>query len=142
MPTGGLVRQTVFGHQANSQLLDATRVQTLGRGQVGQIDAEVASAVGAVMFGVANNKINGTGWARVTQVVQGARGNRVAASAATAAAATPRRVVAASVFDTRLGKILDAGNALGDVGDVLAWARHGSPSVRNCSPLFILRLLR
>lgn len=94
------------------------------------------------MFGVANDKINGTGWARVAQVVQGARSNRIAAGAAAATAATPRREVAAWASDTRLGKILDAGIALSNVGDVLAWARHGSPSVRNCPPIFILRLLR
>ncbi len=48
-----------------------------------------------------------------------------------------RQFVAASVFDTRLRKILDAGNALGDVGDVLAWTKHGSSSVRK-RPLFLI----
>lgn len=77
------------------------------------------------MFGVGNNKIDRAVRTMVTQIVQGARGNSVAARAATAPLATACRVVAASTFDTRLGKILDAGDALGDVGDVLAWTKHG-----------------
>jgi len=94
------------------------------------------------MLGVADNEIDGTIRARVAQVVQGTRGSRVAASAAPAAAATAGRVVAAAAFHTRLGKVLDAGNALGEVGDVLAWTRHGWPPVRNCDPPFILRIRR
>src|SRR5206468_2594576 len=94
------------------------------------------------MFGVGDDQIDRTVRARVAQVVQGARGNRVAASAAATAPTTARRVVAASAFDTRLGQVLDAGNALGDVGDVLARTKHGSSSVRKRPPSFILRLLR
>jgi len=140
VPTGGLVGQTVLGHQADRQVLDAAGVQAFGPGQVGEIDAEVAITVGAVMFGVADHQIDRTARARIAQVVHGARGHSVASRAATAATATAGRVVAASAFDTRLGKILDAGNALGDVGDILAWIRHGSSSVRNGPLLFILRL--
>src|SRR3954466_4607406 len=102
VPTGGLIRQTVLGHQADSQPLDAAGVQAFGQSQVGQIGAEVAIAVVAAMFGVGDDKIDGAVRARVAQVVQSARGNRVAASAAVAAPATPSRVVAAAVFDTRL----------------------------------------
>src|SRR4051794_14064040 len=115
VPTGGLVGQAVLGHQADGQSLDAAGVQAFGQSQVGQIGAEVAIAVGAAMFGVGDDKIDRAVRARVAQVVQSARGNRVAASAAVAAPATPSRVVAAAVFDTRLGKVLDAGDTLGDV---------------------------
>jgi hypothetical protein len=90
------------------------------------------------MLGVADNEIDGAIRARVAQVVQGARGDRVAAGAA----ATAGWVVAAAALETRLGKVLDAGNALGDVGDVLAWTRHGWPSVRNGPPPFIIRIRR
>src|SRR5438093_10410675 len=135
VPTGGLVGQTVVGHQADSELLDAAGVQAFGQSQVGQIDAEVATAVGTAMLGIGNNQLDRTVRARVAQVVQGARGNRIAPSAAAAAAATACRVVAASTFNTRRGKILDAGNALGDVGAVLAWTKHDSPSDRNCPPI-------
>src|SRR5262245_39789809 len=138
VPTGGLIRQAVLSHQPDGQSLDAAGVQALGQGQVGQIDAEAATAAGAAMFGVGDDKIDGAVRARVAQVVQRPRGNRVAASAVAATAAPPRRVVAAAALDTWPGKVLDPGNALGDVGDVLAWTNHGSPSVRNCPPLYIL----
>src|SRR5271168_3063570 len=128
MPTGGLVRQPVFGHQADSQSLDAAGVEALGQSQVGQINTEVATAAGAAMLGVGNNKIDRTVRARVAQIVQGARGNRITPRAVRAATATPSGVVVAAAFDPRLGKILDAGNALGDIGDVFAWTMHGSPS--------------
>jgi predicted regulator of Ras-like GTPase activity (Roadblock/LC7/MglB family) len=141
VPTGGFVGQTVLGHQANSQLLDAAGVMALGQGQIGQVDGKVTAAVTAVMFGVANNEVKRMAGARVTQVVQGARGNSVASSAEAAAATTACRIVAASTLDTRLGKILDVCNALGDVGYVFAGTKHGSSSVRNRPPIFILRRL-
>src|SRR5947209_3398644 len=96
VPTGGLVGQAVFGHQADSHSLNAACVQAFGQGQVGQIDAEVATAVGAAMFGVADNKINRAARVGVAQVVQSARGDSVAGSAASAEPTTPSRVVAAS----------------------------------------------
>ena len=34
----------------------------------------------------------------------------------------------------------DPRNALGDSGDVFAWTSHSSPSLRNCPPIFILRM--
>ena len=94
------------------------------------------------MFGVADNEVEGVAGARIPQVVQAARGNSIASSAAATAGATARWVVAASVFDPGLGKILDAGNPLGDIGDVLAWTKHGSSSVGNRPPVFILRRRR
>src|SRR5215210_5167986 len=84
VPTGGLVGQTVLAHQAYRQLLDATGVKALGQGQIRQVDGEVAAAMAAVMFGVADNQIDREAGARVTQVVQGARGNRIASSAVAA----------------------------------------------------------
>src|SRR3954451_10358737 len=141
VPTGGLVGQTVLDHQANRQLLDTAGVMALGQGQIGQVDGKVTAAVATVMFGVTDNEVERVAGARVTQVVQGARGNSIASGAEAATGATARGIVAASSFDTGLGKILDAGNALGDVGDVLAWTKHGSSSVRNRPPIFILRRL-
>src|SRR3989442_3948195 len=72
VPTGGLVGQTVLGHQADSQLLNAAGVQAFGQSQVGPIDAEVATAVGAAMLGIGNNQLDRTVRARVAQVVQSA----------------------------------------------------------------------
>ena len=77
VPAGGLVGQAVLGHQADGQPLDAAGVQALGQGQVGQIGAKAATAVGAAMLGVGDDKIDRTVRARVAQIVQGARGNSV-----------------------------------------------------------------
>jgi hypothetical protein len=73
VPAGGLVGQAVLGHQADGQPLDAAGVQALGQSQVGQIDAEVATAAGAAMPGVADDKIDGAAGAGVAQVVRGGR---------------------------------------------------------------------
>src|SRR5947209_7618289 len=87
VPTGGLLRQAALGHQADRPSLDAAGVQALGQSQVGQAGAEVATAVSAAMRGGGDDKVEGAVRPRVAQVVQGARGNRVAASAAAAAPA-------------------------------------------------------
>jgi len=92
------------------------------------------------MFGVGDHKIDRVARVGVAQVVQGARGDGVAAGATAAEPATASPVIAASTFDTRLGKILDPRNALGNSGDVFAWTSHGSPSRRNCRPIFILHM--
>jgi hypothetical protein len=140
MPTGGLIGQAVFDHQANRHALDAAGVQALGQGQVGEIDAETATAVGATMLGVGDHKIDRVARVGVAQVVQRARGDGVAAGAAATEPATARSVIAAATFDPRLGKIFDPGNAFSDSGDVFAWTSHNSPSLRNCPPIFILRM--
>ena len=139
VPTGGLVGQAVFGHQTDRHSLDAAGVQAFGQGQVRQIDTEVATAVGAAMLGLGDNQIDRAARAEVAQVEQAARAGSVATRAATAEPATASRLVAASTFDARLGEVLNAGNTLGDVGDVLAWTSHGASSFRNCSAIFILR---
>src|SRR6516165_1044918 len=72
VPTGGLVGQAVFGHQADSHPLDAASVQAFGQGQVRQINAEVAAAVGAAMLGVGDNQIDRATRVGIAQVVQGA----------------------------------------------------------------------
>src|SRR5262245_64000478 len=95
--------------------------------------------MGTAMLGVSDNQIDRASRVGVAQVMQGARGDGVAARPAAAQPATASRVVTAPMFDARLGKILDPGNALGDVRDVLAWTSHGSSSLRNCPPTFILR---
>ena len=125
VPTGGLIGQAILGHQADGQFLNAAGVVALGQGQVGQVGGEVEVAVTAVVAGESDNEVHGVAGTRVAQVVQGPRRNGVAAGAKAAAGATTGLVVTAAAFDTGLGKILDAGNALGDVGDVLAWSEHG-----------------
>ena len=59
VPGGGLVGQAVLGDQADGQVLDAAGVVALGPGQVGEVDGEVAVAVGAVMLGVSDEQVDG-----------------------------------------------------------------------------------
>jgi len=79
------------------------------------------------MFRVGNQKIDRTVRARIAQVVQGARGNSIAASTVIAEPATPSGVVATATFNTRLRKILGMSAALRNVGNILAWTMHGLP---------------
>ena len=97
--------------------------------------------MGAVVLGVGDDEIDRAAAVDVAQVVQGACGDGVAAGAVTTAAAS-RREVAAAPLNTGLGKVLDASDTFGAVGDVLAWPGHGSSSFRNRPPIFILRFPR
>ena len=125
VPGGGLVGQTVLDHHADSQVLDAARVLAFGPSQVGQVSREVVVAVAAVMFGEGNQEVDGATGAWVAQVVQGTGIDGVASSTVTTARAATGWVVAAAVFDAWLGKILDGGNTLGNIGDIFAWSEHG-----------------
>src|SRR5215469_10071186 len=136
VPAGGLIGQAVLGHQADGQILDAAGVVAPGQGQVGQLGGEVEVAVTAVMAGEGDNEVDGAAGTRVAQVVQATRRNGVTAGAKAAAGATAGLVVAAAAFDTGLGKVLDGGNALGDVGDVLAWSEHGCALLTQ-APLYL-----
>ena len=71
-PGGGLVGQTILGHDADSQLLDTAGVMALGPGQVGEIDGEVTVAEATVMLGVSDDEIDRTAGTRVAKVVQSA----------------------------------------------------------------------
>jgi hypothetical protein len=93
------------------------------------------------MLGVPDDDVEGTPRARVAQVMQGAGGDSVTPRPAPAVSAPARRVVAASPLNPRLGKVLDAGDALGNVRDILTWPRHGSPFAPNGPAPFLLRLL-
>lgn len=136
VPTGGLVGQAVLGYQADSEFLDAAGVVALGPGQVGQIDGEVAVTVRAVMLGVGDDEVERAAGARVAQVVQDARISTVAAGPVTTVGAAAGWVVAAAALDARLGQVSNGRDAFGDVGDVLAWSKHGS-TLRTQVPPYI-----
>jgi hypothetical protein len=136
VPGGGLVGQTILGYQPDGQILNAAGVVTLGQGQIGQIGGEVEVAVAAVMPREGDNEVDGAAQAGVAQVVQSARGDGVASGTAAAARATTGFIVAAFAFDTRFRKVLDGGNALGDIGDVFAWSEHGS-ILHTQTPLYL-----
>ena len=138
VPRGGLVGQAILGHQADGQFLNAAGVVALGPGQIGEVDGEVAVAVGAVMLGVSDEQVDGVAGAWVAQVVQGTGVGAVAAGAVATVGATAGGVVAATAFDTGLGQIRGTGDAFGDVGDVLAGTEHGG-TLRKRPPLLTLR---
>ena len=72
MPTGGAIRQAVFDHDPHGQVDDSTGVMTAGPGQIGQIDIEMFTAVGAIVRRVGGHEINRTTGSQIPQVVQGA----------------------------------------------------------------------
>jgi glutamate dehydrogenase/leucine dehydrogenase len=78
VPASALVGQAVLGHQAHGKFLDTAGVQASGQGNVGQIGAEKAVAVGAAVLGVLDEEINRPTGAQIAEIVQAARGKAVA----------------------------------------------------------------
>jgi hypothetical protein len=97
----------------------------LGAGQVGEVCAEEAVTLGAVVLGIRDDEVEGAAGACVAQVVQGTAVKAVAAGAVAAAGATAAGIVAAVAFETGLGQIPRRGDAFGGIGDVVAGAEHG-----------------
>src|SRR5262245_51201551 len=125
VPPRRLIGQAILGDEADGQFLHAASVLALGPGQVRQGGGEVEVAVGAVVPGEGNGKIDGAVTPQVAEVVQHSSGGGVAAGAGTAARTAAGRVVAAALFDPRLGEFLDTGNPLGSVGDIFTGSVHG-----------------
>jgi hypothetical protein len=121
MPTGALVGQSVFGDQTHRDVLDAARVVTLGQGPIRKVATEVAIAVGAMMFGINEHKIDGPSGARVAEIVQGARCGGIAAGGSGAAWAAAGWEVTASRFHLRRGQLLEGGESFGGIGEIFAW---------------------
>src|SRR5262249_11563156 len=116
VPLSGLVGQAVLGNESDGEILDFAGVLALGPGQIGQIGREEEVAAQAVMPREGDNEIDGAARPWVTEVVQGAVGDGIASGTGTTAWAAPGLVVAASLFDSRLGEILDLGYPLRRVG--------------------------
>src|SRR5207249_1890881 len=72
--------------------------------------------------------------ARVAEVVQGARGGTVAARTPTAMGAAAGRIGAASPLPARLGQLVNASDAFGDIGHVLAWPVQDSSLLAQLPP--------
>jgi hypothetical protein len=124
VPGSSAVGQAVLGDQADGHALHAERVEGFGQGQVRQVDGEAATAAEAAMAGERDNQVHRAIGTRVTPIVQRARRRGITAGAARATGTAPRGEVAAAPLDARLGKILNAGNPLGRVWDILAWSGH------------------
>src|SRR3954447_14473957 len=77
VPGSSPVGQPVLDDQTDSPLLDAAGVQTLGQGQVGQVDGETTATAEAAMPGKGNNHIDRLLGPRVAKVMQGPTGHGV-----------------------------------------------------------------
>src|SRR3954471_22772991 len=96
-----------------------------GFGQVGHGGVEVLATAGAVMLGVEHDNVAGPAGEGVAEVMEGAAGGPVAVGAVTTSRTEPVPVIAAPNADVGPGKVLDAGDAFGGVGSVLAGSGHG-----------------
>src|ERR1051325_3174244 len=90
VPTGGLVRQAVFGDETDGQLLDAAGVQAVGQSQVSNVTGEATAAVEAAMAGESDHQINGAVGPSITEVVEGTSTHGIAAGAVATARAGSR----------------------------------------------------
>ena len=128
VPTGGLVGHAVLGHEADGHPLDAERVVAVGQGQVGEVGGEAPAAAEAAVAGELDGQIHGPAGACVAEVMERPGADGVASGAAAASRARAGRPVPAAKFDARLGQVLDAGDALGGIRDILPRAWHGPSS--------------
>jgi hypothetical protein len=125
VPAGGSIRQAILDDQADGHLLHAACVEAPGQGQVGQIDGEAATTVAAAMAGERDQQIDGTVGPGIAEVAQGTGRNGIAAGAGGAVRAAAGREVTAPADEARRREVLDAGNAFGAIGDILAGSKHG-----------------
>ena len=81
-----------------------------------------------------DDQIDGAACPWVAEVVQGAPGDGVASGSGATARAAPGLAVAAALFDSGLGKVLDAGNPPGRVGYIFAGPVHGCDLLTQLPP--------
>jgi hypothetical protein len=96
-----------------------------GGGQVGGVGVEVLAALGAVVLRVSQDEIARPAGDEVAEVVEGPLEDPIAVSTMATTRARSSPEVAAPMTDLRLGQILDAGNALGGVGQVFSGSWQG-----------------
>ena len=125
-PAGGLVGQAVLDDEADGRGHDPLGVVAAGRGQVGTVGVEVLAALRAEVLGVGQDEVAGATGDEVTKVVEGALEDPVPVGAVATPGAGPSPEVSAAVAGFRLGQILDAGDALGGVGQVFSGSWHGA----------------
>src|SRR5262245_45648266 len=123
-PAGGAVRQTVFDHQADGRVDDAAGVVAARVGQVGHVGVEVPAALRAEVPGVEHDEVAGPPGEGIAEVGEGAAAPAIAVGAVAAPRAGPAAVVAAAEADVGRGQVVDAGDALGGIGAVIAGSWH------------------
>jgi hypothetical protein len=141
-PAGGLIREAVLDDQADRRGDNPFGVVAAGGGQVGAVGVEVPAALGTVVLGVGQGEVAGAPGDEIAEVMEGAPEDPVTVGAMATAGAGPPPVVAATLADLGLGQILDAGDALGGVGQIFSGAGHGVVLLRVASYRRIRRLPR
>jgi len=69
VPTGVLVGESIFAHQANGQILDATGIEALGQSQFRHVHSEATATLCAAMSGEGNEQVDGPSGVSVAQIV-------------------------------------------------------------------------
>jgi hypothetical protein len=95
-----------------------------GRGQVGEVGAEVGIAGGAIVPGVDDLEESGSVAEQAAEVVQGAVAAAVPITRASATGTRSMAVVPRALADKGLGKVFDTCDPLGAIGEVLSGS-HG-----------------
>jgi hypothetical protein len=125
MPTGRLVRQSVFDHQTNGQGDDAVRVMCPGQGQVRHLGVEILAAFGAMMDGIGEMNVVRTAGSQISHIMQHASRPTIPVGTVPTPRAGLSSEVSAALDDLRFGQVLDAGDAFGGIGQILPRSRHG-----------------
>ena len=103
----------------------------VGQGQVKQVGVEIASAGGTAMLRVGHIQLAGPPGHRIAQVVQNPMGcpKPIRPTSATGTGASP--VIPRPLDDLGRGKILDASDAFGGIGNITSWSIHDRASKRS-----------
>jgi hypothetical protein len=125
-PAGGLIRQAVLDDEADRRGDDAFGVVAAGGGQVGAVGVEVLAALRAEVLGVGQDQVAGPPGDEVAEVVERALGDTVAVGAVATAGTGPSSEVAAALADLGFWQVLDAGDALGGIGQVFSGSGQGA----------------
>ena len=125
-PTGGLIREPVLDDEAECRGDDALGVVAPGGGQVGAVGVEVFAAPRAEVLGVGQVEVAGATGDEVAQVMEGPLEDPVPVGAVATTRTGPAPEVAAAPAEPGLGQVLDAGDALGGVGQVFSGSWQGT----------------
>jgi hypothetical protein len=125
-PAGGLVGQAILDDEADRRGDDSFGGMAAGCGQVGAVGVEVFAALRAEVLGVGQDEVAGASGDEVAEIVEGAMEDPVAVGTMATAGTGPSSEVAAAFADLGFWQVLNAGDALGGVGQVFSGTGHGA----------------
>jgi hypothetical protein len=133
MPGGGSVRQAVLDHATNGGCDDAVSIVAVGHGQIQHVGVKVAVAGLAIVLGVSQVQIARSAADAVAQIVQRAIDDPQSRGAPIALGAALAGIIAGTFDDQRFGKVLDAKDAFGGIGQIdSGW--HGDSLLALATP--------